>query len=416
MGGSMPLKNLLLVALLTLTFSTGRATPPPLKLGQVVKLSDFKGQTCLEMMRASGGIIEALDADTAAEFTFTDLETFQRALDNFAPSVTAKASRLFKKGVNGLYELVEAQEGKTATPATSNISLIRALEKLDSLKPGQPVPLVAAKLRSLLAITSGAGTLVKVNKDNYVYHVGYLPATNDRVKLAKHVKSGRSYSASPARNAVDPTDVEYLKDLEDLLDSSRDVAPFFRTMFDVLLKSDASGYKNLTDEGQNVITDFYAVYVAEFTRSFMSGLKSHPWQNDLAEVTMLSAYGSVLDKIYLDGKFQTGTAHQYFGIGNNGTGIGVTRRDRRTLQQLVSQAEKTLNPAIVADLEKFIGQPRNGDLIHGLMVYLNDPRNQVEITENATELNKAIVNFLVQIREDAAEITKVIQRQVRKAG
>jgi len=62
-----------------------------------------------------------------------------------------------------------------------------------------------------------------------------------------------------------------------------------------------------------------------------------------------------------------------FGLGGElrpavqGSGIGIMRKDRRTLQLAVSNLERRLHPEMVATLESFIGR-RGGDVFHNLML------------------------------------------------
>src|SRR5207249_2664251 len=98
----------------------------------------------------------------------------------------------------------------------------------------------------------------------------------------------------------------------------------------------------------------------------------------------------------------------YFGVGQTGSGIGESRNDRRALQVAVSQAEKQLHPDVAANLEKIIGVSFDGDIIHKLMKYINDPKNQAAIHDNAAELTQAVTDFIGQLRTDAQAITDLI--------
>ena len=91
------------------------------------------------------------------------------------------------------------------------------------------------------------------------------------------------------------------------------------------------------------------------------------------------------------------------------SGIGKTRKDRRLLQRLISDYERKNNPALTRSIEKIIGgQGPHGDLLQGVMEYLNNYKTQDSVKRNAEALTESLVEFLLEIRKDADGITAEI--------
>ncbi|WP_394835632.1 hypothetical protein LVJ94_01720 [Pendulispora rubella] len=367
-------------------------------------LSDFEGNTFLEAMSMRGGIKESLDTDEATHFAFASPATLHAVESNFDPQVRAKLSRFMKDGAEGLDELVEALAGQQTTPAGAPGAIGTQLENLDLLANHDAIGLAAVSLSPFLSLASGAGTVVRVHANNYYYNIGYKPGSSEPAELAKHVKSGRSFGAGPMHRALDASDVFYLTEMDHYFGEETSPEDFFRALLQILLRCDASGYARLSDEGQTVATDFLAIYTAELDRHLMSGLAQHPWENDLAEVTMLSSYGTPSGLVRVDGQLRRGTPKDYFGVGHTGSGIGITRRDRMALQRAVTDAERTLHPEVVRNLESIVGH-RGGDAMHAVMLYLNDADTQRDVRRNGGRLLEAVTTFLTRIHDDASAIT-----------
>jgi len=148
----------------------------------------------------------------------------------------------------------------------------------------------------------------------------------------------------------------------------------------------------------------------------MSNLQIDSWEDDLAEVTMLSAYGVQAGMVCQGGKLVPGSPTDYFGKGPSGSGIGETRNDRHALQSAVCQIEKSIHAQDYQTFAELIGgAPPNGDLMHQLMVFLNDPAQQDTLKGSADQLTGAAVRFLSDIRMDAGQITPSVNSVLANA-
>jgi hypothetical protein len=399
-------KNLIVSLMLSLAAVAAHAD---LKTNKSLELGNFKGSSFFEMMSSSGGIKSALDADENQSFTVASFDEVQAAKAHFDPSVYAKITGLFADQEIGFGKLVDALAGQSATPATMAGVIGRALEAPGLLKSPNAIGLAAVTISPFLSMASGAGTVVRIDGENSYYNFGYKAGSTDPTELAKDVKSGRSFGASAGHEALDASDVYYLKELDSFLTQTQDPSDFYQSLLDVLVSCDSSSYNVLAENAQTVSTDFFAIYTAELDRNLMTGLKQHPWENDLAEVTLLSAYGNRSGMIEKSGQFVEGSATEYFGVGQTGSGIGETRKDRMALQLSVSNAERKLNPALLSEIDQLIGTKSNQDVIHGFMVYLNNPDNQASLHANADRLVKAMSSFLSDIHNNDGSITQSIR-------
>jgi hypothetical protein len=162
-----------------------------------------------------------------------------------------------------------------------------------------------------------------------------------------------------------------------------------------------------------VATDFLAIYTAESDRHVMVDLApgKHPWENDLAEATFISAFGVTVGKVMKDGELTDGNAREWWAKSkiSNRSGIGNTRKDRRKLQQLITSFERENHPELVEAVENLIEvRNRQGDIFQGLMEHLNHFDTQDSVRENAKNLSDAFVEFLMQVRKDAKKIAAEI--------
>jgi hypothetical protein len=225
---------------------------------------------------------------------------------------------------------------------------------------------LAGALVPLIAIASGKGVLVQFDSETYCYNYGYHRGSggSDLEADKENRRTGRSYGASIVRNSFDPTDVDYLEILGTYVASSdeKELRRFYTTLFSILLKSDTSGIKTLAPDGQTVLVDFLAIYMAELDRHLMTGLKKYEWENALTEITLLAAFSASDQGITLD---PTGEAVNtagrrvirsnkikpidrmvgFFGVGTDGSGLdGMNKERRHGLTRQVSRQVAALNP------------------------------------------------------------------------
>ncbi len=271
--------------------------------------------------------------------------------------------------------------------------IVTVLKKeLLRLKMAEPknATLMAMNLATFLSIVSGAGSKVVINDQNFFVNVGYELDEQDRAE-----KSGRSSSSSPFSGFNDASDTFLLTSLHKMVSyNTRATNYFYEAMFDLLLKSDSSTYAKLTAEEQGNLTDFIAVYSAEFRRSWMSKLKAHRWMDDLAEVYIVSAFGSHAGMVMGEQGWAKGEAKTFFAVGSDGSGIGVMREYRRYEQHLVTEAVRQAKPELIETLEKLTGLRKPmSDVIYQFQLYINDPANQAEVKANSSQLAQAMTEL-----------------------
>lgn len=243
--------------------------------------------------------------------------------------------------------------------------------------------------------------------------------------------TGRSFSETPLHNADDISDKSYLQGLEDLV-RGEDPQNFFRVVLQGLVNCDFSGYSKLSDLGQSVATDFFAIYTAEQDRHLMADLKAHAWDAALLEVTLLSSLHSGQEKITLmvngemkdivqnqircgksDGKTRDASLIDYWQFTTNPdpaqcgrSGINITKRDFRALGQKISDYEREHHPELVEQVEShFKGIRTGGNLFAELSSYLISYKAPRSMGRDGQALVKDMMVFLAQVRNDANEMT-----------
>lgn len=268
-------------------------------------------------------------------------------------------------------------------------------------------------LGTLYALTGGIGVKVKLDSNNYNYHVLYKTGRRDP---HQEVMSGRSFSSSPGRKAADATDPEYLRDLEAYIRKTRDMRPFIQTMILSIANSDTSGFRNLTDDGQAVLGDFFTVYTAEAVRHLMVNLADgvHPWEIDLAAVTYIAPLSVAMGKIVTDGELKQDNIGGWFAPSPNNkpggpqrSGIGITRRDRRKLQYAIHKYEMGTPDGrrVITEIQKIIGNNGNqNDVIQGVFEYLSATSTPSSMGANAQKLATLMSDLNQMMIDDAAQI------------
>ncbi len=272
-------------------------------------------------------------------------------------------------------------------------------------------------LATLYALTGGLGVKVKLDDNNYNYHVLYKTGYT---KPHEEVMSGRSFASSVTHGASDASDPEYLRDLKKYLDSTVDVKPFYRAMIMALANSDTSGWSQLNESGQSVLSDFLTVYTAEADRHLMVNLEkgNHPWEIDLAAVTCVSVVSAKTGKVVIGGVVTDSDLGGWFAPSPNNkpdgpqrSGIGITRKDRQKLQRAIYSYEMTTpdGKQLIADIQAIIGTNYNkNDVIQGVFEYLSNKYTPETIGPKAQVLADLVAKFLEAAKEDSDEILKLV--------
>ena len=371
-------------------FTTAAGEPIPMQ--HHVDLAEFDGSPYLLVMIQENGIKAQLDDDYASTYSVASWETVRPRAQSFDTKIVRRIAGSFST-TTGMYDLVSGLDATAFTPANLSSIVYKA----------SPRPRDVYTVAEVIAMSSGAGTLVTIDDRNYFYNYGYKPGTE-----ADDVMSGRSFGASPGRKANDVSDTVYLRELDKLLTTDSDPSIFFRALFEILTRSHIASYANLSVLAQTVATDFIAVYTAEIDRSLMSNLYLHSWENDLAEVTMVSMWGTAVGKVLRDGHIIDGDPTDYWAMStfSNRSGIGVTRWDRRALQRLITSYERVKHPALIAAIEAITGS--STDVFHRVMTYLNDPRflDDRDALKRipGEQLTEAVVALLREVRLDAPDM------------
>jgi hypothetical protein len=258
-------------------------------------------------------------------------------------------------------------------------------------------------------VAAGAGVAIRIDEHNYFFNVGYGDGSNGSDDL----KSGRSYGVGPTGRQSDPSDIAYLTELEQYLQSEPQNAPaFYSAILKAILNSDTSGWAQLSSAGQIVATDFLAIYTAELDRHLMVDLKptAHPWEIDLAAATFDAAYVAASGKMVKDGQLTEGSVKDFWAPGKQGSGIGETRTDRKALQKILAKFESSqqAGAATIREVQEITGS-NNADVIQGMLEYVNSPEqanHSALNVRNAAALEKAMLDYLNEITADAQQITE----------
>jgi hypothetical protein len=341
-----------------------------------------------------------MDRDYVEERTFADWDTVEAAIDHFDTKISRRVLSAFGNSRTKLRAFVEQMEGETFTPG----NIDRVIKK--SYRGDGNIYALA----HFFGIVSGAGTLVRINDENYYYNFGYKSGEDP-----DDVKSGRSYGATLLHNANDASCVMYLGELEAFLEEGRGARQFYSTMLDFLLRSDASGISKLSKAGQAAMTDYIAIYTAELNRHIMVDLNpaKHPWENDLSEATFVSLYSQASGHLVKDGELVRAPLKDFWGMSSTGSGrsgIGIGRKDRREMQRRITAYLRENHAEKLEAVEAVIGDlGSRGDVFRGLMEYLNNYSTQRSVKKNADALQEAFLEVLMVIEKDAKEITRFIQ-------
>jgi hypothetical protein len=325
------------------------------------------------------------------------------------PSIRQKLYGLFLNGEQDFRSVASNIQGKSLSPQQIRTALA---PYVTHLKNPSEMNLALDNCMALALLASGSGTLVVINSDDYFYNVGYEKPV---------VKSGRSYSATASRAILDPSDRYYLTEMDLYLRpaTGSNVALFYHSLFSFLTKSDGNQVGGLDSAGQIVATDFLAIYTAELDRHIMVNLvvTRDPWEIDIGEVTLLTAYGAASGMVMKNGQLTAGTAADYYGQGASGGGIGETRADFMALAEKITSFETSAqgHPDLVQKIvdltpiqDATILTAVDGDVFRRFLVFLSRPEFESDVASNADALSQAMTNLLLQIQVDQGNLSKFI--------
>jgi len=406
--------GVLLIGPIRIADATG-AVLLPRGADRTIDLSTLTGKTFLQVAQAPGsGIFDKTNADDGAAVTIANADAIANDVSQFDAKVSGQVFGMFKGGKADFQTFMANIQGKSFSPQTIRGGL-QPFVAHANLKPGASAAIAVDASADMALLASGSGTLVTIDSANYFYNVGYQKP---------NVKSGRSYGVATGRALLDPSDKNYLTELADYTKptTTPDASAFFTAILKILTNCDPSDVAGLPTAGQVTSTDFMAIYTAELERHIMVNLvpAQHPWEIDLGEVTLLSAYGSPSGMVMQNGKLVAGTAVAYFATGATGSGIGDTRKDFEKLARGITSFESDshhhpelvtaiVNLTPISDKSTLAGV--KGDVIRRFLVYLNRPEAQASIQGHSADFVNAMVAFLKQINADNAQITKSIQNK-----
>src|SRR5262249_24005778 len=146
-------------------------------------------------------------------------------------------------------------------------------------------------------------------------------------------------------------------------------------------------------------------------------VNKHPWEIDVAEVTLLTSYGAASGMVMKNGSLVPGTAVDYYAKGTSGSGIGETRADFMRLAKDITTFENDPqhHPDLVQKIVDLtpIQDPSiltaiDGDVFRRFLVFLNRPEFESNVTSRADALVLSMNALLLQIRADQADITTFV--------
>jgi hypothetical protein len=408
------------IILVLLSLSSNAFALGQLNYKKTIKLSDYKGQTYFSLMQET--IKPQLDQMATNGFDIATGSTLVNALKKVDSKVASNAIR----SAGGMGQL--KQIGNELSASFRNLTF----KQLPSALAKEGVGQGRYDLATYVSLASGGGVAVLIDANNITYNVNYGTG-----KEEDDERTGRSFGESNARLALDASDKQYLSSLEDYIRKDNSNTRFFyQSLLEVLLNNDATHYKQITNQGQAVATDFLAVYTAEQDRHLMSNLSSHPWDESLLEVTLLSAFhaGQKKIKLIFNGEFTDTTVKQAPGCSTekrmtqkasltdywqfssstdpencSRSGLNISRKDFRKLGSMITAYEKQVHPDIVAKVQRhFKTQKGKNNVFAQLSDFLISFETPKRLDSQTLQLAQDFSAFLVQVKTDADSADRFI--------
>lgn len=410
------MKNLISI-LLFATFSLTHAEAKNLlQYENTIRLSQYRGTTFFSLMRTV--IKPQLDEISTTGFHIASGEQLKNKLKLVDEKVANKAIQ----AAGGLVNLLALADELNQNYDLINFYQLPATIAELGYAQGQ------YDLATFLSLISGGGVAVEFNDKNTAYNVNYGSGEYDKDEM-----TGRSFGESTQRLSLDASDKHYLASLERYVRTEKQNVPeFYRSILMILLNNDASWLSAVSPAGQVVAADFLAVYIAEQDRHLMSQMQSHPWDEALLEVTLLSALHSGQEKVMLvyNGEFTDTTLKQASGCQEETreekaasmvdywqfskstdpencrrSGINITRKDFRMLGAMITSYQRQAHPELVQAIEKDLGlRKESQNLFADLSSFIVNQNTAKSLGTKAQKLAEDMTNFLMQVQADAEKI------------
>jgi len=257
-------------------------------------------------------------------------------------------------------------------------------------------------------LKDGTGVAIRIDENNYYFHLGY----RDGADPENDTLSGRSYGLGPTGRQSDPSYKFYLQELTDYFGNADadEIRGFYKAILLALTANDPSGWAEISEEGQTVATDFLAIYNAENLRHIMVGLdaRKHPWEIDLSAVTCVASFvhktGKMADR---GGRLIDGSIGDFYGIGQKGSGVGITRNERKALTKKIARhvARTPEGRKALRVIEKHTGPLKDDDVFQGFFEWLNAPKGKAPLSIKQHEkLVDAVLDYLDVVNGEAAAV------------
>ncbi len=413
------MKNITFILITALAFSANAKNL--LKYPTLLNISDYKGTTFFSLMESQ--VKPALDDFATNGFVVADGKTVIAALKK----VDAKVAKRAITAAGSAEALKQLADDLSKNEAVTFYDLPAAIAEAGA-GAGR------YDLSTFLALVSGGGVAVQINPDNTAYNVNYGTGETEKDEM-----TGRSFGEAPNRMALDASDKHYLEILESYVRSGdENLSDFYRSLLEILINNDTKSYANISEEGQVVATDFLAVYIAEQDRHLMADLKSHPWDEALLEVTLLSALhaGQKNVMVMFNGELTATTLKQAPGCTEtertekeasmvdywqfssstdpascNRSGINVTRRDFRSLGAAITAYQRENHPELVENVERHFTNTKTKDnLFAQLSEFLINYKTPKKMSKATLQLSEDFTAFLMQVKKDANKTTTFISQ------
>ena len=361
-------------------------TTDPLDTERVVDIADFAGQTFYQAMMADDlGIIDQMTADQNDPFAIRSADEILATLnEHYTSKVVWK---------------VGSQSDLTRTVRELRRESDRDGYSTNDLKR---LRINRAQLE-IIGLASGAGVQVVIDDDNYFYNISYRYGER---------KPGRSYGVGPDRKSDDTSYPDYFERMQSHLAIADDeeIEMFYASLYSILTKNDVTGVDFMNKYGENLLTDFVTVYVAEAYRKLTGG-SGGAFHQDLTETTLLAAWSERTGKVpSANGerfRIVDGDLKRFINRSENGSGLGF-HNNRRRLQKLVCEAVRDMDASVIEAIEDVTGSTRRYDCYQTAAWILNNRSSQSTITERADDFTKAVTNFVMFTRANADAILERI--------